>query len=116
MTPTHNDSISWETEKRDMKKKLKSGRARRKGRKENPEGSQRGGSEDGGSGCSLRGVSSGTIDADIHTWSTNMTDYDGGASCSSSSALRTSHPSIHALDHARPTSPREEYEPHLSVG
>ena len=48
-------------------------------------------SSDKTSPCSMRGVSSGTLDADVHTWSTNTTDYDGGASCSSSGAAFTSY-------------------------
>lgn len=51
-------------------------------------------SSDRTSPCSMRGVSSGTLDADVHTWSTNTTDYDGGASCSSSGAALTSYPSV----------------------
>ncbi|KAK3888595.1 hypothetical protein Pcinc_007321 [Petrolisthes cinctipes] len=57
--------------------------------------------------CSLHGPSSSTLDADVHTWSTNTTDYDGGASCSSSGVVtRTSFPSLH---YVRPRCMSESY-------
>ncbi|KAK7069563.1 hypothetical protein SK128_008775, partial [Halocaridina rubra] len=48
-----------------------------------------------GSPCSPRGLSPDIHDVDIHTWSTNTTDYEGGASCSSSSFARRA--SLHGL-------------------
>ncbi|KAK4321047.1 hypothetical protein Pmani_008155 [Petrolisthes manimaculis] len=70
------------------KRKRKCGRRRRNWESDEEKGSPN-------SPSSVHGPSSGTLDANAHTCSTNTTDYDGGASCSSSGVVtRTSFPSL----------------------
>lgn len=112
MAPSHalgNDSSKRTgANKKNLKRGFKMSRSGRKtGKRESVEDPDL--SSGDASPCSLRGVSSGTLDADIHTWSTNTTDYDGGASCSSSSAARTSYPSIHVLGYRHPSESGASY-------